>query len=80
MMNSLENLKNIKKWWLKNIYGIGKKIYWDNQFDTTFSGEYTLTSKKDKNGYIGIYNEKVGNRLVPYYYLESLKNVQSKPN
>jgi hypothetical protein len=69
----MESLENIKKWWLRNIYGIGKKVYWDNRDDARFSGEYILTTKRDKNGYVGIYNEKVGDRVVPYYYLDPAK-------
>mgnify|MGYP003482830420 FL=1 len=69
----MKTLENIKKWWSINVYGIGKKVYWDNRFEARFSGEYILTSKRDKNGYVGIYNEKVGNRVVPYHYLELVK-------
>ena len=69
----MKTLENIKKWWSINVYGIGKKVYWDNRFEARFSGEYILTSKRDKNGYVGIYNEKVGKRVVPYYYLEPVK-------
>lgn len=64
--------KNIRKWWLKNIHGVGEKVYWHNKVDERFTGEYTQTTKVDKKGYVGIYNDKVGNRTVPYYYIETI--------
>lgn len=62
-------LQPIKSWWLTTIHDVGKKVYWDNRNDPEFTGEYILTSKRDKNGYVEIYNEKVGNRVVPHYYV-----------
>lgn len=59
----------IRKWWLRNIHDVGKKVYWNNPVDSRYTGEYVITTKRDKNGYVGIYNEEVGNRTVPYYYL-----------
>lgn len=66
-------IKAIKQWWLKVFHGVGVVVFWHNTVDTYFSGEYTITSKKDKNGYVRIYNDKVGHRVVPYYYLEQKK-------
>ncbi|PLS19338.1 hypothetical protein CVD28_02680 [Bacillus sp. M6-12] len=63
-------LNAIKKWWLRTIYGIGETVFWNNRVDSSFTGEYIVTSKRDKNGYVHIYNEKKGHRVVPYYYLD----------
>lgn len=65
-------MKRLKQWWLKFAYGIGEKVYWQNDDDERFTGEYVITKKMDKEGYIGIYNDKVGHRTVPSYYLKRI--------
>lgn len=62
--------EKLKKWWDYNILDIGKTVYWNNTVDASFTGEYTITTKRNKKGFVGIYNEKKGHRTVPYYYLE----------
>lgn len=63
-------LKGIEKWWLREFHDIGRTVFWDNRADSSFTGEYIITSKRNKKGFVHIYNEKKGNRLVPYYYLD----------
>lgn len=65
-------MNRIKKWWLEHIHGVGRVVYWDNKYDCRFTGEYIVTTKIDKKGFVGIYNDKVGNRLVPLSYLQEI--------
>lgn len=70
----MKRREKIKKWWSYHVHNIGKTVYWDNRNDRTFTGTYVITSKRDKRGYIGIWNEKKEHRLVPHYYVELFEN------
>lgn len=62
-------LKNIQNWYLRVFHSVGEKVFWENRVDPTFTGIYVITTKRNKNGFVGIYNKIKGDRIVPYYYL-----------
>lgn len=65
--------RKIKQWLSGTGFEVGEKVFWNNETDSFFTGEYVVTSKRDKEGYVGIFNEKVKHRIVPYWYLEPLE-------
>ena len=66
----MKKREKLKRWWNYHVQDIGKTVYWDNRNDRTFTGTYVITSKRDKRGYIGIWNEEKGHRIVPFSYVE----------
>lgn len=60
-------LKKFRNWLFGEGYEIGERVYWTNLHDKRYSGEYVITQKKDKNGYIKMNNDKVGEVTVQYY-------------
>ena len=54
----------LKKWMFGDDFKVGEKVYWDNTLHTEFAGVYVVTGKRDSQGYVSIYNDKMLNRKV----------------
>lgn len=65
-------LRDVKTWLFGTGFEVGERVYWNNRDDHEFTGEYVVASKRDKRGYVGIYNKKMLNRKVLWHELESL--------
>lgn len=63
----------IKKWLVGTGFEVGEKVFWNNVTDSDFTGEYIVTTKRNEKGYVGIFNEKIKHRTVPYWYLKPLE-------
>lgn len=62
----------IKKLLIGTGFEVGERVFWNNPCHADFSGEYVVTSKRDKQGLVGVYNEKKQDRLVRWFELEPL--------
>lgn len=66
-----------KQWYLHHIHNVGKPVYWDNKIEYGYyEGIYIITSKPDSKNFINIYNQKVGHRTVPSFYVKPIDTYQ----
>ncbi|WP_341323399.1 hypothetical protein NSQ62_07965 [Solibacillus sp. FSL H8-0523] len=72
---SYKKIIRATKIWLFGDIGfkVGERVYWNNPYFAGSRGEYVVTSKRDKRGLVGIYNDEMQNRLVYWYELSSLE-------
>ncbi|MFE8701138.1 hypothetical protein ACFYKX_11085 [Cytobacillus sp. FJAT-54145] len=65
-------LKKLNKWLFGTGFEVGDRVFWKNLHHPEFTGEYVVTSRRDKRGFVGVYNEKMQNRWVRWFDLEPL--------
>lgn len=65
-------LQKLIIWLIGKGYEVGERVYWDNPYYPQFAGEYVVTSKRNKLGYVGIYNEEMRHRTARWYQLSPL--------
>lgn len=65
-------LKAIKKYLFGEGFEVGETVHWENRYHSQFTGEYIVMEKRDKRGYVSIFNDKMYHRKVMWYELKPI--------